>query len=398
MMHPSSNTYRTLLVVIVLCVFAASVVFSQQKKDRDFGSSLRDLKWDPARKTGVNTGAKAQPSQSDELDEDDVIRVDSTLVVCDVLVADKQGRGITGLTGADFIITDDDQPQEIATFTLGDDPNKPRSIVLLMDHSGSQYPYLEKSISAAKTLVRSLRPIDEMAIVTDNVELLVDYTADKKKLAKALDKLKEKADEGQFGMSWQYSALMATLRELVTGKQRPIVIFQTDGDELSRLQSGASPKLEGAFREFSLVDVINAAERVRVTIYTVIPNFQIVGLSPEEQVNRVKARLSQGMAQSISVDRFNAIVTAYLKEQTALEGLSKLSGGWTEFLEKPEDASRIYSRILTDINRRYILGFQPSNKTRDGKRRRLKIEVKDHPEYIVWGRKFYYAQSSASPR
>ena len=389
-MSPRGKTYRT--VIVALCVFAATLVLAQQKKDRDFGSSLRDLKWDPARKTGVRAGNKTQRSQSDELDEGDVIRTDSTLVVCEVLVADKQGRGINGLTGADFIITDDDEPQEVATFTLGDDPNKPRSIVLLMDHSGSQYPYLEKSIAAAKTLVKSLRPIDEMAIVSDNVELLVDYTSDKKKLAKALDRMKEKADEGQFGMSWQYSALMATLRELVAGKQRPIVIFQTDGDELSRLRSGSSPKLEGAFREFSLVDLINAAERVRVTIYSVIPNFQIIGLPPEEQVNRVKARLSQVMVESIPVEQFNRILTSYLKEQTALEGLSKLSGGWTEFLEKPEDASRIYTRILTDINRRYILGFQPSNKTQDGKRHRLKIEIKNHPEYIVWGRKFYYAQ------
>ena len=46
--------------------------------------------------------------------------------------------------------------------------------MLIIDYSSSQRPYIENSIAAAKTLVDKLRPNDQMAIVTDDVELKVE--------------------------------------------------------------------------------------------------------------------------------------------------------------------------------------------------------------------------------
>jgi hypothetical protein len=71
--------------------------------------------------------------------------------------------------------------------------------------------------------------------------------------------------------------------------------------------------------------------------------------------------------------------------------VAPLTGGWTAFLEKPEQANEIYSRIFTDINQRYIVGYYPTNKKRDGKRRKIEFEVKGHPEYQVSGRRSYFA-------
>jgi len=45
------------------------------------------------------------------------------------------------------------------------------------------------------------------------------------------------------------------------------------------------------------------------------------------------------------------------KLQSALAEVASLTGGWTAFLEKPDDADAIYSRIFTDINQRYIVGY-----------------------------------------
>jgi hypothetical protein len=79
------------------------------------------------------------------------------------------------------------------------------------------------------------------------------------------------------------------------------------------------------------------------------------------------------------------------KLQSALAGVAGLTGGWTEFLETPEQADAIYSRIFTDINQRYIVGYYPTNKERDGKRRKIDFQVKGHPEYQVYGRRSYFA-------
>ena len=74
-----------------------------------------------------------------------------------------------------------------------------------------------------------------------------------------------------------------------------------------------------------------------------------------------------------------------------LAGLAKFTGGWADYLETPEQANDVYTRILSGINSRYIIGYYPTNEARDGKRRVVKIEVRDHPEYIIWGRKTYIA-------
>src|SRR6185436_5502356 len=78
--------------------------------------------------------------------------------------------------------------------------------------------------------------------------------------------------------------------------------------------------------------------------------------------------------------------------QKALAGLAKFTGTIPEFLEEPGQADEIYTRILTDIDRRYVIGYYPTNRLRDGQRRKVSIEVRNHPEYTVWGQKSYFAR------
>jgi uncharacterized DUF497 family protein len=47
----------------------------------------------------------------------------------------------------------------------------------------------------------------------------------------------------------------------------------------------------------------------------------------------------------------------------------------------------MFAPVFADINNRYVVGYYSANKEHDGKRRNVKIEVRGHPEYIVWGRK-----------
>src|SRR2546422_9843466 len=83
-------------------------------------------------------------------------------------------------------------------------------------------------------------PRDRMALVTDDVKLLVDFTGEMRLLKTKLDSLKARAMSGWLGSSKQYDALMATLNELFSKEdQRPIIILQTDGEQLDDL----SPRL-----------------------------------------------------------------------------------------------------------------------------------------------------------
>ena len=434
------------LLLFTALAFATHVPAQNRKKPKlkDFGQSLKKLKWDPERNTVVEINSNRNYGTSDE----DVIRIETTLVSWSVLVTDKTGRTIQGLQQTDFEISEDDNPQQVGHFVLGDNANLPRSIVLIIDYSGSQFPFIKNSVEAAKILVDKLSPADQMAIVTDDVELLVEFTNDKRKLKSELDELVKRNEGGKsflglgksrrFGRSAQYSALMATLKEAFDDEdERPVIIFQTDGDEVLHLRNSiivprvppglppeqrarAQEEVEARLKlqrdsvtEFSLDDVYREVEKSRATIYTVIPGAQLIDLPPEEQLKRLKAedqkRIETWLAsvtprvrevfkarqaerdRMLTREVWEQRLEDSIKMQSALAAVAPIAGGWTEFLERPEQADAIYARIFNDINKRYIVGYYPTNKQRDGTRRKIRVSVKGHPEYSVLGRKFYYA-------
>src|SRR6185369_14180293 len=441
---------RSLALLILLLIFGLLTPSYPQSapeekpKLKDFGSSLRNMKWDPNKNAAVSNNPAAK-NQSD----DDVIRIETSLVTSDVLVTDRQGRLIRGLNANDFLITEDGVPQQIGHFVLGDNANRSRTIVLIIDYSRSQFPYIAESIEAAKGFVDKIGRNDRMAIVTDDVEVLVDFTTDKLALKKGLDSLLGRnrgsksflgvgGKRPRFGRSAQYSALMATLKEAFDEvDQNPIIVFQTDGDELEYLRNSVinyevpagvpaellrevqneveqKRKLQRAgLTEFSLDDVYRAAEKSRASIYSIIPQTRLLDLSRDEQLRRMADEDARTVAtwSAASSDKFKKIYQAReeerrrkltpellqarldqeLKVQRALVDLAKLTGGWAEFLETKTQTTDVYNRILADINQRYVIGYYPTNKVRDGKRRRIAIEVKGHPDYVITSRKAYYA-------
>lgn len=365
---------------------------------RNFGSTLT---------SGKRTDTDAQARAT----EDDVVRVETDLVVCAVLVLDAQGKLVRDLDKADFVIEEDGNPQEIAMLSLGDNKDVARSIVLVIDYSGSQLPYIRTSIEAAKTLVDKLNPKDRMAVVTDDVKLLVDFTSDKQRLKSQLELLKLSALSGLIGASDQYDALLATLNELFSREDtRPIVIFQTDGDQLESLKGGTLADPYWPTRKYSMQDILTATERTRTTVYPVISGVKFVEVAAEELPARAKtdwenrqhATYDLLRARNVPVPKLNGVrppdqffvryADQWLNRQLALVGLGKFTGAEAEFLEQPGQADEIYTRVLTDIDRRYVIGYYPTNRARDGKRRKVSVVVRDHPEYQIWGQKSYFAR------
>jgi VWFA-related protein len=435
---------KPILFLLLLLLPTWLCAQTPRKKHKDFGSSLKKLQYDPITREVV----VVDPRKSKSIDEDiDVVRVETSLVAWDVLVVDAKGNNVQGLTGEDFIVAEDNQTQTVGHFLLGDNRQVGRTIVLIMDYSGSQLPYIRNSVDAAKLLVDKLSPLDQMAIVTDDVELIVDYTSDKKLLKKKLESLYDKTRmHGNFltgksrtvGKSSQYSSLFATLNEMFDpNDQRPIIVFQTDGDQVYRMRDSIVPPqippdlpdetrlraermLERSRQEaqtfqtpFTLADIYRAAEKSRATIYTVVPGLKLIGTTAAQQVQILKTQIEKARETAmpemnaqkkkefyeVEDQRWRTFSTANLqlrasqayKVQLALAALSIRTGGWTDFLETPEQASAIYSRIFDDINRRYIIGYYPTNKNHDGKRRTISVTIKNHPEYTVLGRRAYYA-------
>ena len=398
---------RSVFVLLLISLAMAGIALPQnssaqsqpetQERRRldDFGSSLKRLKWDPEKGTAVETGKPSGQPRTQR--EGDVVRVETNLAVCDVQVRDKSGRMVEGLTQNDFLVSEDGRAQQIEHFSLGNDQRLGRSIVLVIDYSGSQSPYIKGSVAAAKILVDQLGPKDIMAIVTDDVALLVDFTRDKTKLKQALDSLVKKSEARQFGRSSQFSALMATVREMFTEEDiRPVVIFQTDGDELFCLKPSNPPLLSIpdaylppgsttiAPANFSLRDLYQAIEKSRALVYTVIPGVRVT--SPAK-ANEPEWSMSPASAPG---PRIRTPLTE-TRSWFQLAAAGAAIGGWTSYMETPKQAPEIYRNILGDLNERYVIGYYPTNKAHDGSQRQVVVEVRGHPEYSVTGRKSYIA-------
>jgi hypothetical protein len=224
----------------------------------------------------------------------------------------------------------------------------------------------------------------------------------------------------------EFNALLATARELFDEEDiRPIIIFQTGGEQVRYLQppdllddkaflSDHYPGFDyEAWRKvivepFSLADVNTAVEKSRATVYSVVPGSRLLGLSEAEQWKRAQienqkfaenwqakvagTKSGKGLTWQSTPATVAYWLDSRLRGQSALAQVAKSSGGWISFLEQPEQASAtIYAKILSDINNRYVVGYYPTNKAHDGKRRKVSVEVRNRPEYIVWGRKSYIA-------
>ena len=422
---------RFAIFILSLTCLTSSQLCAQTngQKNQTFGSSLKRPKTNTTDRLNKDADRKTENDASR-----DIIRVDTSLVLLDVLVTDARGaKPITGLTKDDFVITEDGQRQEISFFAPGDDAQQlPRSIVLIFDRSNSELPYLDASVEAAKKLVNQLAPTDEMAIVTDDIDLAIGFTKDKKQLKRTLDSLKRRTLEGYRTRSMQFSALLATLRELVdVTKRRPIIIFQADGDEIGALSKW--PPIAGEQvpeYDYDMNDIYSEVEKSRTKIYTVVPNDKLVGLSEQEATERARLMLEkQRVARARNQDMWYGLkrlppqansrppvagtsatvfripagglkkfeekstqraVATFVQGQAAAAKVAELTGGWASFLETPEQAAEIYGRILSDINQRYVIGYYPTNKQLDGTLRSIRIDVLN-PEYVIQGRRSYYA-------
>ncbi|HKQ04683.1 MAG TPA: VWA domain-containing protein [Blastocatellia bacterium] len=385
----------------------ASKADEQKAKHEKFGSSLKRLKWDKAKQAAVEKPEKAngkKPAAKD--DAETPVKLKTLLVTFDVLVTDaNHTRVIEGLGKDDFVVSEDDQPQLVATLARGDDVDMPRSIILLIDWSGSQRPFIETSIRAAQVLINQLNAADEMAIITDDVDLVCDFTHDKAKLAAALDKVEKRAsDPNRHSHSWQFTALFAALRELISDEQRrPIIIFQTDGDQAVSFRDQPDAERFAFFsnglasEDYGLGDIFDAAKKSRATIYSVMTNARLVGLPPSQLYQRGGELLQKWWHASIDPDnprdayKIKLYTDMFVEGQKAAGRVAMMTGGWMAYLERPEQAEGIYATILKDINQRYVIGYYPTNAARDGKPRHVKISVRNHPEYYVHGRNQYFA-------
>src|ERR1041385_2855274 len=121
----------------------------------------------------------------EEVGEGDVVKVETTLVSIPVSVMDRAGKDIPDLTEKDFRVWEDGVEQKVAYFQSTE---KPFTVALMIDTSGSTRFKLEEIQDAAIAFIEQLRPDDRVMVVSfsDKIKVLAQPTNDRNTLRNAI--------------------------------------------------------------------------------------------------------------------------------------------------------------------------------------------------------------------
>lgn len=299
------------------------------------------------------SGPALAQSPSGTQEQDDVVRVSTSVVTVPVSVLDRQGRLITSLSKEDFHVYEDGVEQEIAFFETAD---KPFTVALLLDTSDSTKLKLAQIQEAAVAFLDRLRPEDQVLVVAfdRNVNVMTHATADRSRAAAAIRRTKSGG-----GTSVYDAIALATERLLKQTAGRKAVIVFTDGvDTTSTLAT-----YDGTLRTTEQLDAL---------VYTIrFPTDADVASGRTGVANPMENPTGGQLVTA----KGEPLEAAYRRAGLYLQGLAERSGGRFFLAGTIGSLSEAFGRIADELRQQYSLGFYPKNRSADGKRRRLKVTV-----------------------
>ena len=306
--------------------------------------------------TPVLAAALAVPAMTQEpVAQAPTIKTQVNLVNLFVTVRDKNKRIVTDMKQDDFKVAEDSQDQKIAFFSK--EVTQPITLGLLLDTSGSeQYMLGAIQDGATRFLNRVMRKGDEAMVISFDldVDLLADFTDDRSQLDRAIRKAQINTgggggvvtpgtipQSGSKGTNFYDALYLACNEKLATEAGRKAVIVLTDAED-----NGSKVRVEEA---------IEAAQRTDTVVHILLV------YDPHYGAN-------SGIAKKITDE----------------------TGGRMIVVNNEKHLEEAFDQISEELRSQYTLGYYPTNGARDGKFRKIKIDVANK-DYKVLARKGYYA-------
>ncbi len=306
--------------------------------------------------------------------DDDVIKIDSSIVRLNVGVVDAKGRSITNLNKENFALYEDGVKQNISRF----EPTvAPFSVVMLLDMSGSTLGFRETIRQSAFRFVDALAPEDRVAVVEfyDKVNLRNDFTTDRKTVANSIN-----VANGR-GKTQLYKALDFALDKLSKeGKRRKAIIVLTDG-----VDTPVRDTDRNLLTNLKETEILTAIKPETSDVLN-----RILNRSDAQGVTIYPLALPTGDPAKLA-DPTPIQVAMYSAARNRLKILADRTGGTLNAINRLEEMGRLYAAVAADLRTLYTIEYEPKNNRRDGKWRAIKIEV-SNPELISKTRPGYFAK------
>jgi VWFA-related protein len=362
------------------------------------------------------------------------IRVNTDLVLVNVVARDKKGNLVRDLKKEDFTIFEDNKKQDITSFDFenvdalqtaglaestvsgttgqgallknteqpGLQARDRRLMLLFFDFSAMDPEQIDRAVDAAKSFVtKQMQPADLVAVVSlsTNLKVDLDFTDDRSKLQAVLSGYSsgegqgfdngatgsaegaaetggsftaDDTDYNTFSADRKLLALQSLMMTLGKIPQKKSIVYFSNGITQS-----------GVDNQSALRATTAAAVKANVSIYPM-------------DIRGLQALPAGGEAQSASLHGTSAYngqsvlndLNSNAASQDTLSTLASDTGGKAFF--DSNDFTGVFTQVQKDSSAYYVIGFTSTNLARDGKFRRLRVQI-NRPDVKLEYRSGYYA-------
>jgi VWFA-related protein len=291
---------------------------------------------------------EAQPQREEILDDDEVLKIDTDLVLVEASVTDAEGRPVRGLRPEDFKLYEDGEERPVAFLQVARraGTERPVAVVFVVDVSGSmtaeEMSRLQSAMRAFSEKLSNRPASFALMSFGMNARVLQSFTSDPRKLERAAERLAREAN----GLSTHtYDAIDDAVRLLQRNAPRTrerrlmkkAVVVVTDGFPVGDTVAPST--------------VIERANQAEVSVYTVtLPSYSRLFAAAEKEREPLPTPLD-------------------------VSGMTEKTGG-TNVYANTKDYEPLFKALAEEVTSTYVLAFYPpEEKRRDGLPHTIRVEA-----------------------
>jgi VWFA-related protein len=339
-------------ITALLCVAALILALTGMVAGQDQQGPVRDNSGTVAKKKSTASDVPPDgdlpkiPSayKKDKMDLGTLpqFKTDVDTVTVDVAVIDNKGRFIPAIPKGNFRILEDNVPQQIQGYNVGEAPLTVSLVIEFSNRFESLYSRTWLQVlELAYGFCSTLKPEDYVAVVAYDIkpEILSDFTTNRMQTNEALHRLTIPA----WSEANLFDALTDTADRMSTIEGRKAIVVMSSGiDTFSKLTFDKTRKI---------------LQEDGVPIYA-------IGLM---QTLRILMESRMGAIQQMD----------FLQADNQMRTFASETGGQSFFPRFEGEFGQIFQQIHQALRNQYVLTYSPSNKTHDGAYRKIKVQLVD---------------------
>jgi Ca-activated chloride channel family protein len=275
------------------------------------------------------------PVSAEDKPQPPVFKAGIDVVNITLTVRDKLGQLVSDLSADDFVVYEDGHPQHLELFARATEEGQQDALALdlglLLDTSESMAQQMKLTRESALRFLDAIPRARDLLVIFFDQDIRVSRY-DSEHQQGLIDRIVEMKGSGNTAL---YDAISVYLSRMGESQGRKVLVLFTDGEDSRSMTS--------------LNELIAVVRSSNVMVYAI----------------------------SFAGSSFSLGSNRYVSARSFLSYLAEMTGGDIYTPGSPRDLPGIYQKILNALAGQYVIGFISDNLKRDGKFRKLRIELKD---------------------